>query len=199
MKSRAEQLYHSQYRELAFERRELFALLAGELPVQWVLYPGSSIHITPSFCFNRVSYVDRSDEVAAFFADADGVNALIESNCAYARTPFWEFVHADVSHPLPFREGQFDLLLALYSGDAIRSCSRYVVVGGYAIADSDCMDRAATGSEWVHVHSVQYRKGRYVLLPPVAHTSGQRSDLQPSNRGYAYVDRQTYSILRKKG
>lgn len=198
MKSRAEQLYHSQYREHSFERRDLFALLAAELPAQWVLYPGSSIHITPSFYFSRVSYVDRSDESAAFFADADGVNALVESNCAYARTPFLEFVHADMTDALPFREGQFDLLLALYSGESLGSCSQYVVAGGYAVADSDCMEKAARDPEWVHVHSVQYRKGRYVLLPPVVHASGRRSDLQPSNRGYAYVDRQTYSILRKR-
>ena len=60
--------YNRFYSALNFERAGLFKLIKDEYGCNTVLYPGCSIHITPSFYFQHVVYVDISEAAKDFFS-----------------------------------------------------------------------------------------------------------------------------------
>lgn len=65
----AVEVYSKTYCDMNFERRGLFELLCQKFPSEKVIYPGCSIHITPSFYFQHVLYIDRSQAATDFFSD----------------------------------------------------------------------------------------------------------------------------------
>ena len=94
------------------ERRALLAALRARcLSETTVLYPGASVHVTPSFFFQHVVYVDLSDLSRDFFARAQAVLDVVNRHKAYRQRPFIRFVRQDFTADLPVFEGSFDLLL----------------------------------------------------------------------------------------
>ena len=61
--------YDRFYSALNFDRSGLFELIKDEYGCGTVLYPGCSIHITPSFYFQHTVYVDISETAKKFFED----------------------------------------------------------------------------------------------------------------------------------
>lgn len=57
-------------------RRWLFDAVAASLTPERVLYPGSFIHVTASFVFSSVNYVDNDRNAKRFFAKMPDVVAL---------------------------------------------------------------------------------------------------------------------------
>ena len=57
-----------QYEE-KMQRSDLFKLLAESYTIKKVLYPGSYIHISPSFYFSEVVYVDTDSKAVKFKID----------------------------------------------------------------------------------------------------------------------------------
>jgi SAM-dependent methyltransferase len=100
-----------------------------------VLYPGSSIHVTPSFYFQHVVYVDRSKLSRDFFAQVDAVLGVVRAHKRYRQQPFVRFVEQDFTTDLPVPEASFDVLLALYAEGISRSCARYVKPGGLLLTN----------------------------------------------------------------
>jgi hypothetical protein len=101
-----------------------------------VLYPGCFGHVTPSFFFQHVVYVDRAEFAQEFFARTDEVLALIDRRRAYRQSPYFRFLAEDFTKTLPIRDASFDLLLALYAGGISRACSRYVKPGGLILSNN---------------------------------------------------------------
>ena len=60
-------LYNKYYATRDFERLELLQKIAEKYHVEDVLYPGGFVHITPSFVFPHVVYVDSDKQTAKFF------------------------------------------------------------------------------------------------------------------------------------
>ena len=141
---------------------ELRARCGGEATV---LYPGSSVHVTPSFFFQHVVYVDRSELSRDFFARAQAVLDLVNPRKRYRQRPFIRFVEQDFTTELPVPEGSFDLLLALYAGGISRACARYVKPGGFVLTNDhhgDARDAAELpGFELQAV--VQERRGKFLF------------------------------------
>lgn len=111
-----------------------------------MLYPGSFIHITPSFYFQHVVYVDQSEFAREFFAQRDAVLSIVNRHRDYPQIPFIHFVAQDFTKPLPFPQASFDVLLALYAGGISRSCVQYVRPGGLVLTNDhhgDARDAAA--------------------------------------------------------
>lgn len=67
MPKSALELYQKYFQERNFERLDLFEIIADKFNIQRVLYPGSFIHITPSFIFPDVVYVDNDRQAHQFF------------------------------------------------------------------------------------------------------------------------------------
>ncbi len=131
--------YEQFYVRLRFEREGLFRLLARLYKIRSVYYPCCSFHITPSFFFDRVYYLDKSDGVARFFADRALIDGIIRRRGENSRAS-WEFVHADV-----YNTGSsippVDMLLSLFGGDHLEHSQRYLRKGGYVVTSSEFSGR----------------------------------------------------------
>jgi len=127
-----------------------------------VLYPGSSVHVTPSFCFQHLVYVDRSELSRDFFARAQAVLDVVSARKRYRQQPFVRFVEQDFATALPVPEASFDVLLALYAGGISRSCARYVKPGGLLLTNDHHGDaRDAAGLPGFELEAVvEERRGK---------------------------------------
>lgn len=148
IRGRVETRYIEYVVDPGLERRSLFEALAAERPeIETVLYPGSSIHVTPSFYFRHVVYVDRSDRAARFFADAEMVQTLVADRGHHRKPPHVRFVHQDFTLPLPLRESSFDLALALYAPGACAAAAPFLRSGGLLVTDNHRSDALSAFSD----------------------------------------------------
>ncbi|MCB0126403.1 MAG: hypothetical protein KDE58_29300, partial [Caldilineaceae bacterium] len=97
------------------ERTELFQVLSAEFNIQRGLYPGSFVHITPSFFIPEMVYVDLDKRCQPFFAE-DATQHYVTERKQYAQAPSLKFYHADFSKEIPEAPQSFDLLLSFYAG-----------------------------------------------------------------------------------
>lgn len=154
-------VYEKYYAALSFERAGLFKALADRYGGTTVLYPGSSVHITPSFFFPHVVYVDTSATSGAFFADRAAVLAFIATRKHYQRSAYIAYIAQDYTQPLPLREGSFDLLLSLYAANVARSCARYLKPGGLLLSNDHYGDaREALADPQLALIAAIRRRGR---------------------------------------
>jgi hypothetical protein len=128
-------LYQKFYVDMQLERRTLLELLDPHT-IQTVLYPGSSFHITPSFYFPHVVYVDPGEHARRFFENMDQVRTIIRSNKHYKRSSYIQYIDQDIREPLPLNDLNFDLLIALYVGNAARFCKRYLKIHGLFLTNN---------------------------------------------------------------
>jgi len=128
-------IYRKYHGDKADERLGLFEGLVERYGVDRVLYPGSFVHITPSFVIAEAVYVDSDKRAAAFFADP-GTVAFVRERRAYDSEPIIRFHHQDFATPIPEPDASFDLLISQYAGFVSRDCKRYLRVGGYLVANN---------------------------------------------------------------
>ena len=141
--SRTGTLYREYIIDPGLERSTLFEALAMRRPgIETVVYPGCSIHVTPSMYFRHVTYVDRSDRSAQFFTDEPGVAKVIADRSHHSKAPHVQFIHQDFTEPLPVREASFCLPLALYTPGVARATARYLRVGGLLVMDNHRVEAA---------------------------------------------------------
>ncbi len=144
---RAVQLYDEYVVAHGLERMPLLTALRARFDRSpAVLYPGCFLHVTPSFFFQHVVYVDRNELAREFFAQRDGVRSIVDARRRYRQEPFIRFVAQDFTKPLPFDDSRFDLLLALYASDVSRSCACWIRPGGFVLTNDhhgDARDAAA--------------------------------------------------------
>lgn len=132
---RVAELYRERVVDPGLERSDLLELVLARTRARTVLYPGCSIHVTPSRFFEHVVYVDRSEVSRAFFADPAQVLGVVRGDASARAGASLRFLAADFTAPLPLPEGSFDLLLALGAGGVTRACHRYVRTGGFVLSD----------------------------------------------------------------
>lgn len=127
------------------------------------MYPGSAIHVTPSFYFSHVVYVDISRAAIEFFSHKEDVAALIEANKTYSRSSYFDFLAKDFHRDLGLRKDSFDLLISIFSGKQIEYCEPYVKEGGLVLtssffSDNESMERH---SRFEAVCVIRWGGGRY--------------------------------------
>ena len=129
-------LYQKQIVDIGFERAGLFkALQARYAPVE-ALYPGSSVHITPSLFFPHVVYVDHSPTAVEFFADMDSIQRYVNRKKHYKQRAYIRFIDQDFTTSLALSSGGFDLLISLYAGGVSRACKGYLKLGGIVVTNN---------------------------------------------------------------
>lgn len=192
-------LYQKTYLALAFERAELFKVIALEFRPRAVLYPGCFVHVTPSFYFPQVVYVDRNTQAAQFFARQKAVTGLIQRRKTYRQSAWYRFLAQDFTQPLPLPESSFDLLLALFAIDDPLPCARYLKPGGLFLTNRP---PAAMTSQFSLLTTIYARHGKYHLAasdsraahPPQPATL---KSIRQGNRGLEYVEQEVYSLFKK--
>jgi hypothetical protein len=155
-----------------------------------------------------VVYVDQSPVAAAFFADTDHLLDYINQHTTYKQSSYVRFIAEDYFKALPFRDGEFDLLISLYAGGIARACKRYLRRGGILVTNNhhDDAHEAALDHEYRLVARVQYRSHTYKLsegdldgwLASMARTAGRKDYLRRTSSGVAYSEGEDYFAFSRR-
>ncbi len=200
MNTNVERMYDTYYKNIDFERAGLFEFLSSRYNVKTVLYPGCSIHVTPSFYFRHVVYVDRSDIAKDFFSHADDVERLIGKRKVYAQRSFFKFYGMDcrVSSVMP--EAGFDLLLGIFAGSLVLDFVKYLNPGGIVVMNefNDEM-RDVFGNPSLRLSEViTCRNGSYAVEKPgTVRKRKTVKNMVRTNRGFSFRDNDEYFVFEK--
>lgn len=195
--------YNTLYRDLDFERAGLFEALREKYPCREVLYPGCSVHLTPSLYFPHVVYVDRSEEAARFFASGNTLQDFVNRNKRYRQSCYLQFIQQDYQRPLPLKEGSFDLLLALYADGIVSSCIRYLKPGGHLISNNHRgeAELAVKDRRLKLVSAVLLKKGKTIVakenLREDQISSHKFNSRVLTDQGTKIVERETYFVFQR--
>lgn len=207
MHNRINGSYGRFYSGLNFERAGLFEAIKSKYGCGTVLYPGCSIHITPSFYFQHVVYVDISEAAGEFFQDTKNIEAVVNSSKKYKQTAYIRFINGDYTKELPVRENSYDLLISIYAGGITKSCKKYIKQGGIIVSNNHHNDvREALEDPAVRLEALIRRKGKKYridesdgdnLLKVLRDHSMPLTNLRSSGGGMEYVDNECYFVLRR--
>ena len=198
-------LYEDHYTKLHFERAGLFKVVRDRYQCRDVLYPGCSVHITPSLYFPHVVYVDQSQAAARFFVDQTPLLEFVNRNKHYKQSTYIRFIQHDYSQPLPIMEVTFDLLLSLFAEGIASSCANYLKPGGLLLTNNHRGDALeAVKDHHLSLNAViQFHKGKYVIVEEGTH--GKHIPVQKSkshylkqvNQGMEYVEHELYYVFER--
>lgn len=128
-------LYDDYFVKKSDERTGLFRALTERFNIQRGLYPGSFVHITPSFFIPAMVYIDTDKRCQRFFA-ADDTRQFIAEQKQYAQDPSLTFYNTDFSKEIPEQAQSFDLLLSFYAGFISEYCTHYLRPQGILVANN---------------------------------------------------------------
>jgi hypothetical protein len=198
-----ERNYNMFYRSINFERAGLFELLKGEYSHDMVLYPGCSIHVTPSFFFPHVVYIDKSDLSREFFADTGNVTEFVSRHKKYKRMAYIEYHCADYKNTGIVPDTSFDLVLSIYSDAITENCKRFLKKDGVVIANSyeNSIEKTLQENDLELIAIINKKGERYLLeknSPLRIPVARQSKNFIKNGAGFEYRDVDPYYVFRKK-
>lgn len=128
-------LYRENHVDKSDERLGLFAGLVEHFGVSSALYPGSFVHVTPSFVIPHVVYVDSDRRARRFFDDPRTLE-LVKRRRRYDAVPTIAFHHGDYTDAIDEADESFELLISQYAGFVSRACKRHLKIGGILVANN---------------------------------------------------------------
>lgn len=188
--------YETLYLEHGLERTGLFACLRKTFPAaEAVAYPGSSIHLAPSFVFRNVTYIDRMETTIRFFRHTDEVRAYVNTRKTYREEPRIRFHALDYSVIPDGMKDSFDLAFALYAPGALPAAAALVKPGGIvAYLPLPQEERTGTPAGLVQVGVIAGNRDRYRYVEdPAPRTAAGRR----RNRKAVFVENHLYRVYRK--
>merc|ERR1711974_44857 len=121
----------------------MFRALKKQIKISTVLYPGSFRHLTPSFFFPTVHYVDFDPKVGEIFSDAKAV-AFVEANKEYEE-PLKMIFHCEDYSSLDTKSVETpELLISLNAGIISKPCGKFLKPGGYFLVNDGHSDARTT-------------------------------------------------------
>lgn len=129
------ELYKEYFVNREFERLDLFQLLAERFAVKSALYPGSFVHVTPSFVFPKTTYVDTDKRTRQFFQFPEVLD-FIAQNKVYPQRSEVTFHPADYRQALAEPDESYDLLISQYAGFISQHCKRYLKIKGILLMNN---------------------------------------------------------------
>ena len=128
-------LYKEYFIDRDFERLDLFKILQEKYEIKNAIYPGSFVHITPSFIYPVTTYID-SDKKAKMFFNHSEFAEFIKSRKGYKKEPLVTFYPNDYRKPIDEENGEYDLLISQYAGFVSMHCKKYLKLGGFLLANN---------------------------------------------------------------
>src|SRR5215218_6233635 len=122
------------YIDRKFERLNLFRQLEAKYGGKRALYPGSFVHVTPSFVYPDVVYVDKDKEAKLFFDNPANYD-FVNKRKHYPEPATIKFHAADFQMDIDEPDESFDLLISQYTGFVSLHCKRYLKVGGILLVN----------------------------------------------------------------
>jgi len=156
-------IYKKSYLKKQFERIDLFVKIKEKFNITNALYPGSYVHITPSFVIPDVVYVDSVSDANQFFKDSKVVEEYIEKNKIYESKSSFRFIYQDYAKPLDLPKKSFDMLISLWAGPISQACTRYLKPGGILLANNSHADAGLAFLDPVYelMAAVHFRNGKF--------------------------------------
>lgn len=158
------QLYEKFFVDRDFERLDLFQLLAEKYGIESALYPGSFVHITPSFVFPVTVYVDTDKKAKKFFNDP-AIYDFIAKRKIYSQNAYVTFYAMDFKNDLGLNEQSFDLLISQYAGFVSQHCKQYLKIGALLLVNNSHGDAsmASIDNDYEFIAVVNKSKGKHRL------------------------------------
>lgn len=128
-------LYKKYYIDKGDERRELFKALTAQFEIHRGIYPGSFVHITPSFSIREMIYIDSDKRVHQFF-HSKSAKEYVEENKEYGGPARFTGLQADFTGDIDVPPGYYDALFSFYSGFVSQACKKYLKGKGILIANN---------------------------------------------------------------
>ncbi len=142
-----ENLYNKFYEGKPKELHDLWKVLMHSFDINKVLYPGSNAHLTPSFYFREVVYVDTDDSVRLFFKEKELIKRIIDMNLKFKKNETlktkqneFRFHNLDYNYGVNEEMFSFDLLVSINAGLVVDSNLHYLKEGGLVIVDHESKD-----------------------------------------------------------
>lgn len=126
--------YQEEFVDRGMDRMELFRALNQSFHINKALYLGSHIHITPSFVFPDVTYVDSYKRAAKLFKETSEITEYIDKNKDYSEPSKFQFIDSDYTQPIGLI-GDFDLLISQYAGFVSQAGKKYLKKGGTLVVN----------------------------------------------------------------
>lgn len=185
MKSDYPEIYKHYFVDKGDERLGLFRLLAGRFGIESGLYPGSFVHITPSFVIPHMVYVDMDKRCKSFFKSEE-TRDFVNKNKEYEQPSSYRFHEADFSEGFPERKESFDLLISLYSGFVSKYCGEYLKAGKILVANNSHGDA-----------SLAYLDARYEFIG-VVKLNGERFNYSEKDLDSYFIPKGNKALDKEK-
>lgn len=155
---------YTDYVKDGWDRINLIEGLVDKYRIKSALYPGSYIHITPSFIIPKVVYVDLDKKAKKFFSENE-VYTYINKVKMYEEEAIIEFYAADYGKAFLKENQLFDLLISQYAGFVSQSCKRYLKHGGILVANNSHGDAGVAyhDQDFQLIAVANNRKGKWTI------------------------------------
>ena len=199
-------LYKEFFIDNDFERLALFQLLRERFNVHNAIYPGCFVHVTPSFIFPCVTYIEMDKRAAKFFSDP-GLEHFITTRKDYDEQVRIKFFAQDYREDIQGEDGKYDLLISQWAGIISKYCKRYLKLGGILLAnnshgdatmasrDSEFRLCAAVINKGNNFRLVEDNLETYFLPKKVVELSDE--DIENRQRGIVYTKTAWAYIFQK--
>ena len=206
MKKIGIELYKS-YIDNNWDRLDLFRKVSEKYTINTALYPGSYIHITPSFIIPKVTYVDNDRKAKKFF-ELEEVYQYIRETKMYDTESCVQYYPVDYTTQFEPTDGSYDLLISLYAGFISQACKSYLKEGGLLLVNNSHGDAgmANLDDDYQLVAVANQRNDKwsistkgladYFILKKPIHID--KSYLQLHGRGLGYKKTANVYIFEKK-
>ena len=207
MNTPAPDLYRKYFIDRDFERLDLFQLLAEKFPIQRVLYPGSFVHVTSSFVFPEVIYVDNDNGAKRFFNNSK-FRDYVAGRKSFHQELRIAYHFADYRNGFDEEYESFDLLISQYAGFVGQYCKRYLTKHGLLLANNSHGDAgvAALDEDYQLIAVANLRNGKHRIsenkledyfVPKTSKVKITKEYLLELQKGIGYKKSATVYVFRK--
>jgi hypothetical protein len=198
--------YNKYYIDRDYEQVDLFRLLKNQYDISKVVYPGSYIHISPSFIFPYVVYIDTDKNAKRFFNNGSFAE-IVKDRKEYPGDSTIIFHGMDYREIIDEYQSKFDLLISQYAGFICDACKPYLRIGGYLLVNNSHGDAgmASIDPDYQLIAAVHRRRGAYQLSTnslekyfiPNKDITVTRELLLERQKGIGYTRSATHYIFQK--
>jgi len=192
--------------ESKMQRSGLFKVISEEFSFRKALYPGSYIHISPSFYIPEVVYVDTDKKAIKFFKDDSYLKVVLKKK-TYTDESIIRFHPINYQKPIHEEFGSFDLMISQYAGFISHYCTKFLKKGGILIANNSHGDAgvAFCSEDYMLTGVINYRNGKFTLSTknldqyfiPKKEVEHTKTHLLTLNRGIGYKNTASHYVFVK--
>ena len=194
--------------EIQMQRAELFKLISEIYSIKIAIYPGSYIHISPSFYIPEVVYIDNDSNAKKFFSD-NSFRKLIEKEKEYTEETVLRFHPQSYMKKLTEKEDYFDLLISQYSGPVSFYCKKYLKTKGFLLVNNSHGDAgiADLDPDFELIAVINYRNDKFYhstknlesyFIPKKKDITVTIEKLLETSKGIGYTKTASHYLFQKR-